>query len=92
MAANRLPAGRWVEVVDRDRARCQASAYGFGSTEQCRGPNEVHHKILRGLGGTSDPSIHDLDRLVTLCGRHHMEVHAHPARARSCGLIERRTP
>ena len=28
----------------------------------------VHHRLPRGMGGTSDPDVHDLPRLMLLCG------------------------
>lgn len=73
---------------------CQAAAYGY--TTPCDGRLIVHHKRLRGMGGTSDPSIHDLDNLAVLCGGptgrdgHHGEVHDNPARSYDSGLLVRR--
>lgn len=28
----------------------------------------IHHRLPRGMGGTSDPGVHDLARLMLLCG------------------------
>jgi hypothetical protein len=91
---NPMPAERWQETMARDRYQCQASAYGLGGA--CTGALIVHHKKLRGMGGTSDPSIHDLENLVVLCGGvtgrdgHHGMVHDHPREAYELGLLIRR--
>ena len=81
-----IPPGRWAEVEQRDRV-CQASAWAFGSLRPCDGPMVVHHRQAKHMGGTSDPHVHDLENLVLLCNRHHVEVHEQVARARSCGLV-----
>jgi hypothetical protein len=89
---NPMPPGRWDEVMYRDNYKCQATRHGFPTSSSCTGRPIVHHKQARGMGGTTDPTIHDLDNLVTLCGGvtgrdgHHGEVHDNPATARACGL------
>lgn len=58
-------------VRERDDWTCRKCAYP-GS--------DVHHRLLRGMGGTSDPEVNTgLANLVTLCRFCHDYVHAHPA-------------
>lgn len=83
-----MPPGRYDEVMSRDRW-CQAGAYRFGSSKQCQRQLVVHHKKVKGMGGTPDPAINDADNLVVLCDEHHVEVHANPARSYDCGLLIR---
>ena len=90
-----MPPGRYEEVMARDLG-CQVYAYGFPTNTRCRGALIVHHKKMKGMGGSADPSIHDAENLVVLCGGvtgrdgHHGEVHDYPAEAYDCGLLIRR--
>lgn len=56
-------------------------------------PASVHHRYLRGLGGSRDPRVNDYRNLVRLCGSGttgcHGHVHAHPAQSREHGWIIR---
>lgn len=88
---NPMPDGRWEQALAAAGYRCLAACYRFGSTRSCAGRLVVHHKALRGMGGTRDPAIHDLDNLAVLCDVHHREVHDRPQRAYECGLMLRRT-
>jgi hypothetical protein len=74
-------------VLHRDHHTCQASAFGFGSTEPCTGLLQIHHRLPRGRGGTHDP-----DLLVVLCLGHHAEVESYRTRAYACGLLLRTRP
>lgn len=76
--------------MQRDGYGCQVYAYGFPTTSRCRLPLVVHHRKPKGMGGTFDPAIHDLDNLVVLCDRHHVEVHHRPTESYDCGLLIRR--
>ena len=75
-----MPADRWDQAMTAAGHRCLASSYQFGSTKPCTGRLVVHHRKPRGMGGTPDPGIHDLDNLAVLCDGHHLEVHSYPAR------------
>ena len=77
-------------VLNRDNHTCQAHAFGWQTEARCAGGPQVHHIVGRGLGGTSDPNAHDLDRCVTLCAVHHSEVESRRTDAYGCGLAERR--
>ena len=58
----------------RDRS-CRAWSVGFAPDERCHGAPHVHHRILKGMGGTSLPAIHDADNLMVLCDWHHHLAH-----------------
>lgn len=77
-------------VFRRDNYTCQAAAYGWPTDAECSDGLQAHHVKGRGMGGTSDPNAHDLDRCVTLCGVHHREVESRRTDAYACGLAERR--
>lgn len=87
---NPMPEGRYEEVMLRDFHRCQAAAYGFVSEQRCGNGEVVHHRVSRGMGGSSNGWIHDAELLVVLCTNHHLEVHSHPLRSYECGLMVRR--
>lgn len=86
MRAPPLPPEVREAVLRRDFYQCQASAFGFGSTESCFGHLQVHHRLPRGRGGTHDP-----DLLITLCLGHHAEAESYRTRAYDCGLLLRST-
>lgn len=96
MSRNPFPADRWDEAMRQAGWECEASRYGLGSTAPCTGALIVHHRRLRGMGGSRNPTIHDLDNLAVLCGGvtgrdgHHGETHDYPARGYECGLLIRR--
>jgi len=90
MARNRMPPDRWDDAMRAAGSTCLASAYQFGSIAPCTGRLVVHHRRPRGMGGSSDDTIHDVESLAVLCDGHHREVHANPARAYECGLLLRR--
>jgi predicted HNH restriction endonuclease len=90
MSRNAMPPERHEQAITTAGYQCLASSYQFGSTYPCSGRLVVHHKKPRGMGGTPDPTIHDLDNLAVLCDTHHREVHANPTRSYNCGLLIRR--
>lgn len=79
-----LPPEVYASVMRRDNYTCQASAFGFGSTQPCGRVLQVHHRLPRGRGGDHDP-----ERLVLLCLEHHAEVESYRTRAYACGLLLR---
>lgn len=89
MTRNRLPPGRWDEVISRDGWCCQAARHGVVS--DCAGRLVVHHILPRGAGGTREAAIHDASNLVTLCEHHHRFVHANPALSYESRLLRRRS-
>jgi hypothetical protein len=44
--------------------RCEICGVLLGAGQE----GTVHHRLPRGMGGTSDPDVHRLDRLMLLCG------------------------
>lgn len=71
---------RW-QVFMRDRQNCA----------RCGGPGiEIHHRVGRGAGGSSDPAINLPANLVLLCSRCHRHLTEHPAEAYETGWSVRR--
>ncbi len=84
-----MPPERHREAMVRAGFRCEAHKYGLNGP--CAGPLIVHHRRIRGMGGSSDPTIHDLEWLVVLCDfGHHRWVHANPSDSYELGLLVRR--
>ena len=74
---------KWVAskklVNDRDGGLCVVC----GKEAQA-----VHHRQVRGQGGSSDPDRnYGLANLISLCAFHHAEVHASPESAYENGLL-----
>jgi hypothetical protein len=53
----------------------------------CQGGLELHHRRLRGMGGTVAGGSHDAANGVALCAYHHSWAHRYPWRAERLGLI-----
>jgi hypothetical protein len=81
---NPMPDGRWEETMHRDDWACQA--HRMGHEHHCGGKLEVNHIRNRGMGGSSDPAVHDLDNLQVLCSTAHLWVTEHPVEAKKLGL------
>jgi 5-methylcytosine-specific restriction protein A len=65
-------------IREREDARCAI----------CRRPmTDIHHRLRKGMGGTSRADIHLPSNLVGLCRTHHGLVHAKPAPAVLGGWI-----
>lgn len=59
-----------------------------GLCERCgRAGEQLHHRRPRGMGGTSDPAIHDPSNLVHLCAECHRWVESRRAVAVACGWL-----
>jgi len=79
------------QVLVRDGWQCQAHNYEYALHVRCSGPLHVHHRRLKGMGGTSRTDVHDPDFLLTLCARHHTYAHdVDRAGANAAGVIVRR--
>lgn len=51
---------------------------------------DIHHRMPRGLGGSSDPDRnYGLANLVSLCREDHDWVHSHPVESYDNGLLVR---
>jgi len=76
--------------MDRDRG-CVAHRMGFSTDTECWGRLVVHHKIIKGMGGTKIPERNFDSNLIVLCDRHHVMAHEkHRAAAEAAGIIIRR--
>ena len=85
-----LPAGVAEFVLRRDGG-CVAHRRGFALDVPCAGRLVIHHRIIKGMGGTSRPEMNEPDNLVTLCDRHHVHAHERDRRgAEAAGIIVRR--
>jgi 5-methylcytosine-specific restriction endonuclease McrA len=75
--------------VNWEKARKAALERDEGACQKCLRPAEhVHHRVLKGMGGTSDPEINfGLSNLVSLCASCHQDVHANPAKSYEEGWI-----
>jgi len=75
--------GKWIKVKhivnDRDQGRCV----------KCHADaTDIHHRVQRGMGGTSDPETnYGLANLVSLCRSCHDHVHANPAESAENGFL-----
>ena len=55
-----------------DKARRVVIARDGGACVMCGNRfDEVHHRYRRGMGGSSDPEIHNPANLLCLCSAHH---------------------
>jgi 5-methylcytosine-specific restriction protein A len=77
------------DIHARDKC-CQAHVHGFGLDVRCGGGLQIHHKLPRGMGGTSDPTINDPANLVLLCQTHHAQVESNRSEAYAADLLTRR--
>lgn len=72
-------------VLARDELRCQRC-----SASVKWGGCQVHHRLPRGLGGSSDPAINEPCNLLTLCSGCHGRVESYRTEAYAHGwLVER---
>ena len=72
-----------------DTARKAALARDGERCRRCLRPaTVVHHRQLKGMGGTDDPEVwFGLANLLSLCWDCHTWVHLHPEEAHSLGFI-----
>ena len=75
--------GRWqtarYEALERDNYQCR----------RCLRPcHEVHHGVVKGIGGTSDPDIaFGAANLACLCPGCHTFIHANPEYGYESGFL-----
>lgn len=73
----------WTKVKKLVNERDGGSCIVCGSEAQA-----VHHRQVRGQGGSSDPDRnYGMANLVSLCAFHHAETHANPESAYKSGLL-----
>jgi 5-methylcytosine-specific restriction protein A len=67
-------------AAERDNSICQS----------CRLPaTDVHHRKVKGMGGSHDQSVHSLANLICLCRNCHDYIHAHPLESYGFGFLVR---
>ena len=78
-------------VYARANGRCEVCGkYAPGA--------DIHHRRIRGMGGTKDPNVHNIEGLIAVCGWGntsgcHGDIHGNAAYAKAMGwLISRFTP
>lgn len=65
-------------VFDRDGGKCL----------RCLGDGmDVHHRRVKGMGGSSSPQTHGLANLITLCRDCHSYIHDHPEESYALGFL-----
>lgn len=72
-----------------DTARKQALARDEYTCRRCLRPAaDVHHRRVKGMGGTSDAEISfGLANLISACRECHEHIHAHPAESYELGWL-----
>jgi hypothetical protein len=60
-------------VIDRDGNSCVRCG---------RKREEIHHRYRRGMGGSTDPMIHNPANLICLCAEHHQSAESKRTKAR----------
>lgn len=74
--------------VNWDTAKRLCAARDGGKCVRCLGEAvDVHHRRVRGMGGSSDPDITGMANLVSLCRICHDHVHANPAESYETGFL-----
>lgn len=69
-------------------AKRVVAARDGGNCLRCLGPaTDVHHRLVKGMGGSKDPLVAGLANLVSLCRICHDWVHAHPGEAYKAGWL-----
>jgi len=71
-------------ALERDGHGCQAFKYGLNTACRTFPPGPVVHHRRRRKG---QPDVHALEWLETLCGFHHVHVHANVAESYANGLL-----
>ena len=72
-----------------ETVRKVALARDGGKCLKCLGVSTVvHHRKIKGMGGTSDPEVATgLANLVSLCAWCHQDVHLHPEESYRTGYL-----
>lgn len=80
----KTPDSVYASAVNRDIPWCVRCGVDTQATGGSR-----HHRIPRGMGGTSNPAVHTVANIILLCGtgttKCHGWVHAHPLEAKDNG-------
>lgn len=67
------------QVIERDDGGCVRCG---------REAQHVHHRKLKGIGGTGDDKLkYGFANLISLCFECHSEIHAHPADSYNAGYL-----
>jgi 5-methylcytosine-specific restriction enzyme A len=67
-----------ITVFERDGNKCL----------RCLGDaTVVHHRRVKGMGGSRSPQTHGLANLISLCSPCHEHIHANPAESYELGFL-----
>jgi hypothetical protein len=90
-SGNRIPARARERVYDRANGLCEVCGkYAPGA--------DIHHRLAKGMGGTSNTAIHDPSNLLAVCGWGntsgcHGDIHGNAAYSKAMGwIVSRFTP
>ena len=90
-AGNGIPPRTREKVYARANGVCEVCGkYAPGA--------EIHHRRIRGAGGTKDPSIHNVEALIAVCGWGntsgcHGDIHGNASYSKAMGwIVSRFTP
>jgi hypothetical protein len=76
--------------VNWDKAKRAAAARDGGKCLRCLcDADDVHHRQVRGMGGSKRASVHGLANLVCLCRPCHDYIHGHPEESYALGFLVR---
>jgi hypothetical protein len=80
---------RSVNQTEWMKAKKLVDARDEGQCLRCMGEaNDVHHRLVRGMGGTADPAVnYGLANLISLCRKCHDWIHAHPEESYQSGFL-----
>jgi 5-methylcytosine-specific restriction protein A len=74
--------------VNWEAAKRLTEARDGGKCLRCLGvAQDVHHRLVRGMGGSKAPAVAGLANLVSLCRICHDWVHGHPGEAYKAGWL-----
>jgi 5-methylcytosine-specific restriction protein A len=76
--------------VNWEQSKRAVEARDGGKCLKCLGEaTDVHHRLVKGMGGTKRAEVHGLANLVCLCRSCHNHIHSHPEESYALGFLVR---